>query len=385
MHGRREKLSLFLFIDAFGWAVRQRHPGFLEGLIRDSRPLDTVFGYSSACDPSIISGRNPDEHGLWSSFYYDPDGCPYKWVRHLRFLPDMLFRRPRIRNRIGRLIRQACGFTGYFQIYSVPFEYLPLFNYAEKRRIWEPGGLPAGPSIFDRLSDAGIPYCVHDSDARDPARFEQLESAIRDQRIDFAYCSLGRLDALMHAVGNDHPDIGNLMAWYDERIRSVLGAAGENYREVSWYVFSDHGMHNVTEGYDLMADIDTLGLEWNRDYAAFYDATMARFWILDEAAREPLIRGLSGHPKGRILSRDELQDFGVLFEDGQYGDLIFLMHSGIQIAPGFMGLEQSGGMHGYYPADPDSLASISSNRAMPSAVTDIRHIHRLMLDESGLS
>ena len=66
MHPKKKKLSLFLFIDAFGREVRQRHPEFLKGLIQDSKKLETILGYSSACDPSIISGLTPSEHKLWS-------------------------------------------------------------------------------------------------------------------------------------------------------------------------------------------------------------------------------------------------------------------------------------------------------------------------------
>lgn len=384
MPAKREKLSLFLFIDAFGWEIQQRHPAFLQGLIRDSKRLETILGYSSACDPSIISGLTPAEHGLWSSFYYDPDGSPFKWVRHLRFLPDALFNRGRVRNLLGRLIKKRCGISGYFQLYSVPFDRLPLFNYAEKKRIWEPGGLPRGTSIFDRMAERNIPWHVHDSDLQDELRLERLTSDIRSQRIDFAYCSLGRLDALMHAVGSDHPDIGKLMNWYDRRIRELLDTANENYQEVSWYLFTDHGMHTITTPCDLMADINALGLKWNRDYAAFYDSTMARFWTLDERACEPLRRCLADHTQGRILSEQELKDFGVWFEDGQYGDIIFLMNPGVQIVPSDMGLTACGGMHGYDPADPDSFAAISSNREIPAAITRIQHIHQLMLKELNL-
>ncbi len=384
MHTKKEKLSLFIFIDAFGWEVKQRHPEFLEGLIQDSKKLETILGYSSACDPSIISGLTPSEHKLWSSFYYDPDGCPYKWVRYLRFLPDAIFRRGRVRNQISKLIKKACGFTGYFQIYGVPFEHLPLFNYAEQKRIWELGGLPHGKTIFDLLANEGIPYHVHDSDVADNIRFERLASDIQNQRIDFAYCSLGRLDALMHAGGNDDPKVGKLIHWYDGKIRALLEAAEENYEEVSWYVFTDHGMHNVTEGYDLIADIETLSLEWNKDYVAFYDSTMARFWFLDEASRAPISKALSNHPKGRILLDEELKELGVYFEDRQYGELIFQLNPGIQIVPSFMGVKKLKGMHGYHPSDADSYACISSNHPIPADITKIQHIHQLMLNELNL-
>ncbi len=384
MHDKKEKLSLFIFIDAFGWEIKQRHPEFLRGLIPNTKKLETILGYSSACDPSIISGLTPSEHGLWSSFYYDPDGSPFKWTRPLRWLPDSLFRRGRVRNVLSKWIKKQCGFTGYFQLYGVPFEQLHLFNYAEQKRIWEPGGLPHGKTIFDRMTDEGIPYHVHDSGVSDDVRCERLLDEIKNQRIDFAYCSLGHLDALMHAAGNDHPDIGKLMQKYNDKILALLDAAAENYQNVSWYIFTDHGMHNITETYDLIADIEALNLEWNKDYIAFYDSTMARIWILDEKARAPITATLANHSKGRTLSDNELKEHGIYFEDGQYGDLVFLMNSGIQIVPSFMGGEPLKGMHGFDPADPDSFASLSSNRPIPEEITKIHHIHQLMLNELGL-
>ena len=156
MPAKKQKLRLFIFIDAFGWEEKQHHPEFLEGLIKDSKPLETILGYSSACDPSIISGLTPNEHGLWSSYYYDPEHSPFKWTRFLQILPDSIFRRGRVRNRMSKWMKKICGFTGYFQLYAVPFKHLPLFNYPEQNRIWEPGGLPRGSSIFDRMTETAL-------------------------------------------------------------------------------------------------------------------------------------------------------------------------------------------------------------------------------------
>jgi hypothetical protein len=64
----KSKLTLFLFVDAFGWEVLKKNPLFLKGRIKDKMPLKTIFGYSSACDPSIITGKTPQEHGHWNSF-----------------------------------------------------------------------------------------------------------------------------------------------------------------------------------------------------------------------------------------------------------------------------------------------------------------------------
>ncbi|MDF7823244.1 alkaline phosphatase family protein [Pontiellaceae bacterium B12227] len=381
---KKKKISLFLFIDAFGWEVRQRNPEFLKDLIAESKPLETILGYSSACDPSIISGLTPAQHKLWSSYYYDPDKSPFKWTKPLSILPDFIFLRGRVRGHLSKWVKKKCGFTGYFQLYAVPFKELPLFNYAEQKRIWEADGLPEGETIFDRMMAENIPYYVHDSDIGDEERLANLLAHIEQQTIDFAYCSFGKLDALMHAKGNAHPDIGKLMQWYDRKFRELIAAAEENYEEVSWYVFTDHGMHNVTGSYDLTADIQSLELKWNVDYAAFYDSTMARFWFKTEAARRKIFQCLENHSKGRILSGAELKKAGVFFEDGQYGELIFLMNSGIQIAPSFMGEKPCAGMHGYDPADPDSFASLSSNKPIPESVTKIQQIHSIMLNELNL-
>jgi predicted AlkP superfamily pyrophosphatase or phosphodiesterase len=380
---KKSKLSLFLFIDAFGREIFLRHPFFLNSRVVDNKKLDTILGYSSACDPSIISGKLPCEHRMWSSFYYDPEGSPFKWTQALSILPDSIFRRGRVRHYLSRIIKKSLRFTGYFQLYGVPFKDLPLFNYAEKKRIWEPGGLLRGESIFDELARRDIPHYVHDSAVNDETKLARLTADIETQRIDFAYCSLGRLDALMHAVGTRDEKVTERIRWYDKQLSRLISTAEEQYEEVAWYVFTDHGMHDVTAGYDLIADIEKTGLQWNSDYVAFYDSTMARFWFLKKGARETITAALSEHRKGRILSDEELKREGVLFEDGMYGELVFLMNSGIQIVPSFMGIKQIKGMHGYAPADADSAASICSNRKLPRDLTKIHQIYHLMRKELG--
>ena len=48
---KSDRLSLFVFIDAFGWELVQHYP-FLDDLLTVKAPLGTVFGYSSTyCHP----------------------------------------------------------------------------------------------------------------------------------------------------------------------------------------------------------------------------------------------------------------------------------------------------------------------------------------------
>ena len=379
----RNKVALFIFIDAFGWEIYQRNPFFLKGLVKDAKKLETILGYSSACDPSIISGLLPSEHRMWSSFYYSPTTSPFRWMRALRVLPSSLFDRGRVRYQLSKWIKRIHGFTGYFMLYSVPFKYLPLFDYSEKRSIWKEG-LLRGRTIFNDLDARGTPYYVHESGTPDDARFAQLSGQLERNEIEFAYLSLGKLDALMHRVGNDGPEVTELLHWYDGKVRQLIETAEQHYGDVSWYVFTDHGMHNSDQHYDLMADVARLGLTFGRDYAAFYDATMARFWLLNDRARQAIPAALMNHSKGRILSDSELKEFGIFFEDRMYGDLIFLMNTPTQLVPSFMGIKPVHGIHGFHPHDADSYAAMLSNRPLPPALRRIHQIHGLMLQETGL-
>ena len=374
---KEKSIGLFFFIDAFGWEVYQRNRFFLQDKIRDTRRLETILGYSSACDPSIISGLLPSEHRMWSSFYYSPDTCPYRWLRYLSILPNAIFNRGRVRYWMSQIIKKLHRFTGYFMIYNVPFRMLPFFDYCEKRSIWREG-LVQGKTIFNRLDAKGIPYYVHQSGTSDEARFVRLREQLASGAIGFAYVSLGRLDALMHAKGNAGPQVTELLHWYDQQIRETIATAEAAYEEVSWYVFTDHGMHNTTGAHDLISDVERLGLKHGKDYVAFYDATMGRFWALTDKARTALTGLLSSHPKGRLLDDNELRRLGILFEDRLYGDLIFLMNPAIQIVPSYMGRQRMPGLHGFHPHEADSYACLLSNRALPDTLVKIHQIHSLM-------
>ncbi len=124
-----------------GWEVLQRHPELLSKVAPNRKRLETIFGYSSACDPSIISGKLPSEHGLWSSFYYSPETSPFANYSWMKWLPRGIMNHHRVRSRISQMVAKRLGYTGYLQLYNVPFEYLPYFDYAEKKRIYMPGGL----------------------------------------------------------------------------------------------------------------------------------------------------------------------------------------------------------------------------------------------------
>lgn len=374
----KDRLSLFIMVDACGWEIVKDQP-FLKNLAPHRRRLESVFGYSSTCVPSILSGRWPDEHHNWCYFVYDPKNSPFRSLRWLRWLPAAMTGRRIFRRWLTKFVKVQLKFRGYFDLYNIPFRFINLFDFTEKKSPLKPGGMNRGPNIFDLLEERKIPYFVTEPTLPEEENLRRLKADIENERIDFAFQYWAGLDGLLHMAGNDSPRIPEKLLRYDRWISEVVDTAKEHYRDIRLHVFSDHGMANCDRHLDLRAKIDALGFEFGKDYAAVYDSTMARFWFLRSGVREKIVEMLKTVPEGRIMPEEELRRYRAYFEDQSFGELIFLVQEGVLIVPSHMGERPIRAMHGYHPTDPQSYAALfSSHEEVPEDVTHIPHIHRLM-------
>lgn len=371
-------LPLFVFIDACGWEII-RHDPFARDVAPHRRQLRSVFGYSSACIPSILSGRYPVEHRNWSYFVYDPKNSPFRSLRWLQLLPSALTSRRRVRRLLSRYVKARLDFRGYFDLYNIPFRYISLFDFTEKKSPLQPGGMNQGTNIFDFLTERQIPYHVSQPTAGEENNLQALIKDINAESIDFAFLYWPELDGLMHMVGNDSPQVGVKLRAYEERIGRLMAAARGHYEDVRLYVFSDHGMANCDIHVDLRAKIDALGYKMGEDYAVVYDSTMARFWFFNDQARRAITECLEETREGEILSDAELTDLGTLFPDRYFGELIFLVDEGTLIVPSHMGERPIRAMHGFHPDAPHSYAALMSNQPdIPAGINAIPDMFKLM-------
>ncbi len=371
-------LPLFVFIDACGWEIIRQDP-FARSLAPYRRRLRSVFGYSSACIPSILSGRWPAEHRNWSYFVYDPKNSPFQSLRHLRWLPHWFTSRRRVRRWLSRFVKARLKFRGYFDLYNMPFQHISLYDFTEKKSPLQPGGMNAGGNIFDWLEERRIRYHVSEPTRGEEPNLEAALRAIATEEIDFAFVYWPELDGLMHQVGNQAPEVPVKLRSYEEKLGRLLAGAREHYEQVQLYVFSDHGMANCDNHLDLRAHVDSLGLRLGEDYAVVYDSTMARFWFFNDRARQAVTDCLEDIPEGRVLGDDELADLGTLFPDRYFGELIYLMAEGTLIVPSHMGERPIRAMHGYHPDDPHSYASLLTNHLdIPEGITAIPDVYKLM-------
>lgn len=367
---------IFVLIDALGWEfIKDRE--FLNAELPFRRPLETVLGFSSGAIPTILTGRKPAQTGHWNLFYYDPKTSPFRWLRWLRFLPDHVTDNRVSRKIMKELGRRILGLGPLFECCVSP-ALLPLFNWVEKKNIYAEGGIPNSTSIFDLLSERGIPYRVysyhHSTDA------EILAQAGRDIRsgdAGFFFLYLSEMDNFLHHNCKDGKAVSERLQWYEQQLVGVLRAARKEDPEATFTIISDHGMTPVSSHYDLVSKIEALPLRMPQDYLSVYDSTMARFWFFNDAARQAVMEELARTPCGRILEDAELDRLGILFPDRRFGEVVFLLEPGWLFAKSdFNGRGWNPiGMHGYHPSDSFSDAIFLSNKDPRRQMTQIADIY----------
>src|SRR5205809_806288 len=82
-------------------------------------------------------------------------------------------------------VKVQLNFRGYFDLYNMPFKYLPLFDFTEKKSPLQPGGMNRGANIFDFLEVRSIPYHVSNPVMAEAENLAALTTEIEAERIDF--------------------------------------------------------------------------------------------------------------------------------------------------------------------------------------------------------
>jgi hypothetical protein len=371
--------NLFVLIDALGWTYLDGRE-FLSDVLPFRRPLRTVLGFSSGAIPAILTGMTPARNGHWNLFYYDPDGSPFRWLRNFLFLPDSVLDCRVVSKVLKELGRRVLGLGPGFEC-CVPPHLLPWFNWGEKKNIYDRGGIPGTPSIFDLLTEADVPYRVYTYHRWNDAEIlRQARQDLAAGAADFYFLYLSEMDGFLHHHCLDTPRLEEKLQWYERELRGLFDFARTLDPSAGMTVFSDHGMTPVECRHDLFGEIEPLGFRTPEDYLAVYDSTMARFWFFSDRARAEISRVLRSSICGHVLDDAELDRLGIRFPDRRFGDLVFLLKPGWLIArSGFENPRwMPSGMHGYHPDDRYSDACFLSDREPPVEVRTIIDVYDCM-------
>lgn len=376
---RRGSLHVFALIDGLGWQFLKGRE-FLSDLLPYRRPLQTVLGFSSGAIPTILTGLRPAQNGHWNLFYYDPKGSPFRWFRHLGFLPARVLDHRVTRKLLKEMGQHVLGLGPLFECCVSP-RLLPWFNWVEKGNIFARGGIAGAVSIFDQLAESGIAYHAYSYHRwTDKEIFCQARRDLEAGEAGFFFLYLSEMDMFLHNHCQDGTQLEKRLGWYAAGLRELFEVSQKRDPEATFTVLSDHGMTPVRHHYDVVAEIEALGFRMPDDYLAVYDSTMARLWFFTERARHEIVECLQKLPCGRIVPDDELRQLGTFFADRRYGEVIFLLHPGCLLSRSDFNRRGwlPAGMHGYHPADPYSDAIFLSNRQPPAPVGTIADVYLCM-------
>ncbi len=375
-----KKLSVFMFIDALGWEIVKKHQ-FLEELLPYRNKVKMQFGYSCTAIPTILTGQTPEVHKHLSFYYYNPNDSPFKAFKLLKFLPGVIFDRWRFRHIFSKIIAKAYRYTGYFEMYAMPFDRLPYFDYIEKTDLFVPGGLSPVPNLADRLEEAGLRYHISNWRLSEEENVSSLIKDVSEQKIDFAFLYTAAMDGLLHQVTKDGKEVRQKLDWYAEKIYALTQEMEKNYDDYNLFIISDHGMTTLTETVDAKKIVEALPLRYGKDYVAVYDSTMIHFYYFNDNARKLIKDVIPSIPFSKLLKKEDKVRYGIDFPDNMYGEDIVLMDAGVQIAPSDMGRSTLPGMHGFAPEHEDSYASFLSNKKVDKEPEWVGNYFDIMMDE----
>lgn len=352
--------TLVILVDAFRHDyLETREAPFLARLAErlPSARMRPILGYSDSIRATIFTGRYPDEHGYWMEYCFRPGAGSYAPVDRLGALdrlPSDFVRRGLKFVLSNTVVRRAARRRGYahLSIRNIPFRALGSFDWTLRTSMTATGALGA-PTLFDELTDAGVPWAYLDSSkSRRGSLLRQIDAL--PQETSFVFVYLHHIDMASHLVGLDSPLFDRTVRRTDALVADVVERVERRLGEPQLVVFSDHGMSTVKRSFNLQDLV--LHPRFPDGFCFALDATMVRLWYLDD---DPRLRDelrttlLDRMPSGRFLEEDELADLHLRFDDRLYGDEIFLLPPGDALYPNFHSLVPPKAMHAYHPDDPE--------------------------------
>ncbi|MDP6057394.1 MAG: alkaline phosphatase family protein, partial [Pirellulaceae bacterium] len=352
-----DSLTLFLILDAFRYDYLEHAP-YLTSLANWRGRVRETFGFVST-RPAMWAGVYPEESDICFEYKFCPQGPTFRswWCRVFRFLatiiPDRQLRLAAsawLRATSRSPIARRTGLVGH-----MPFDWMPLFEYAEKRLPTDPRYLST-PSIFNLLNDRNQHFLYHGF-ARPKRRFEILKRLwamgvrgdlmesdrtmvehvkvdLRRSRPHLVHMHFSACDWIGHRFGPDSVELKQAIRRVDELVAQVHDAARQSYRQVRILATADHGMVGVKRHHDMSTEVlDGLPFRQPDDFLIFRDSTIARFWFFRPDAEEAIRRRLADVSWGRVLGADDLQQYRIRFRDNANGDLLFLLDPGEVLLP----------------------------------------------------
>lgn len=371
--------NLIIMIDAFSFdLLNKRNTPFLHNFGFKSK-FKTILGYTSAILPSIYSGTYPEENNYWLNYYFDPNNSPFKAIyKRFKYIPTILDNQRTVRWITNQILRFS-GKSDFKKHHSanVPLQILQYFNF-QKELFINPNILgPKIKTIFDILREKNVNFLYLGWPfLKEQVIFKYFQKALT-QNFETLMLYLPKLDEILHNNRKNSFKTLKYLNFLDKSLQNQLKPLQES--DINIIIHSDHGVSEIFRTYNIEKKIKQLDLKIGKDYIAFYDATIARFWYFNNIAMRKLNSLLSNLKFGKLLTKTDKINLKINFSDNRYGDLIFLLNEGNYIYPNYYTIlfGKPMGAHGYSPELESQDGFFLTNLSTPPKNVTIKDIFQI--------
>ncbi len=355
-------IHVFIYLTGPGWHIFKEH-GFLAEYCKHQYPVKSQLGCSHAVLSTVLTGKNPDEHGHFSSYYFKESSTALETAQ--RFWTKV----------IGKE-------SGYFGKYSVPLRNLNYFAPSNHHAMsLVPGCFAPLVSIVDQVHEKKLAHSIISTNSSSPVQvLKNIRHRLEKNSLDFAFIKIDEMDNLLHYYPHDFQKIDKKLRRYEKQIKEIISVGGADNTDFNLTVLSGHGMTFAPQTINIKKKINSLGMTYGHDYHAVYDPTMAFFWFENKSAKSIILDKLNNLRHCKVLSIKEEKDLGINFSDRRYGEAIALVNPGFQISPNDILSKPLPGMHGYAPDHTDSLGACLSTQAISSPPSHVKDFFNIMSD-----
>jgi len=371
LSNRQEKqVLLSLLIDAFPKTyLSEKHTPFLHSLTKDGvlTHIEPLFAFKGI-ETTLFTGLWPNVHNVWTEFCLSDNRVGGKNNTIFRSTIKVLDRLPLGESKSkARYVFEKFVFRRSPKIPNlIPPEATSFFQASQRKPITEPGVVGDKKTVFDNFREKGLRYVfIEPSISGDKGVVRQAKKLIcTDPNIDYWYIKLNHLDHMGHRYGPAPSLFSKQLETIDAFVEQIVLLLQRENPNLNVLIMSDHGMSKVSKTINILGDLKFLKSRLYKDYVAFVDSTMIRFWFFSQEAKIEVCEHMNQLEHGHILSLSEKENLKTPI-DQKYGQTIFVMDEGYIVSPCFFHSKSVRGMHGYaYPRTFDAQPILILNNAL---------------------
>ncbi len=381
--------TLVILIDAFSKTYfSKEYTPFLYDLSQDGAltSIEPLFAFKGV-ETTLFTGMWPNIHNVWTEFCFVNNQTNSKKDKLLQEITKTLDLIPNdeskvmIRYAIRRYLFQKPQTTPDL----IPAAAMAYFETSQRKRITEPGAVSNTRTIFDVFRKKGVQFVFIEpwlwGDWRVLYRAKKL---IKQERaVQFWYLKFNHLDHLGHKFGPTPFAFKEQLMKIDQYVEQIVTLLLRENPKLGVLVLADHGMSKVRKTVNMLEGLSHLRSRMYRDYVAFYDSTMIRFWPFTKEAEQEIYKYLQQITCGHVLTITEKKLLKIPL-DLKYGEIIYVIDEGYVVNPCFFHSKSVvNGMHGYaYPKTPEAIPILIVNGEITRSFrinrqvtyTDIAHL-----------